>query len=39
MVEGIRMPTRLRIYPRTSDNLALPEPLIVGVDLSEFHFE
>lgn len=38
-VQGIRMPTRLRIYPRTADNLALAEPLIVGVDLSDFRFE
>lgn len=38
-VQGIRMPTRFRIYPRTPDNLALPEPLIVGVDLSDFRFE
>jgi hypothetical protein len=38
-VQGIRMPTRLRIYPRTTDNIALPEPLIVGVDLSDFRFE
>ncbi len=33
------MPTRFRIYPRTADNLALAEPLIVGVDLSDFQFE
>ncbi|CAG2128327.1 hypothetical protein [Cupriavidus plantarum] len=38
-VQGLRMPTRFRIYPRTPDNLALPEPLIVGVDLSDFRFE
>ncbi|NUY01461.1 hypothetical protein [Paraburkholderia youngii] len=38
-VQGIRMPTRFRIYPRTPDNVALPEPLIVGVDLSDFRFE
>ncbi|WP_354677529.1 hypothetical protein [Cupriavidus plantarum] len=38
-VQGIRMPTRMRIYPRNAQNLALPEPLIVGVDLSDFHFE
>lgn len=36
--QGIAMPTRLRIYPRNADNHALPEPLIVGVDLSDFHF-
>ncbi|MBB4513623.1 hypothetical protein [Paraburkholderia fungorum] len=38
-VQGIRVPTRFRIYPRTAENVALPEPLIVGVDLSDFHFE
>ncbi|EJO56550.1 hypothetical protein FEP63_03261 [Burkholderia multivorans] len=38
-VQGIRMPTRFRIYPRTAENLALPAPLIVGVDLSNFRFE
>ncbi|MDN7438920.1 hypothetical protein QZM64_07065 [Burkholderia cepacia] len=38
-VQGIRMPTRFRIYPRTPENVALPEPLIVGVDLSDFRFE
>jgi len=37
-VQGIKMPTRFRIYPRTPDNVALAEPLIVGVDLSNFHF-
>ncbi|MDR8074991.1 hypothetical protein KPA96_04885 [Burkholderia cenocepacia] len=38
-VQGLRMPTRFRIYPRTAENLALPAPLIVGVDLSNFRFE
>ncbi|WP_175875553.1 hypothetical protein [Burkholderia sp. BCC0097] len=38
-VQGIRMPTRFRIYPRTDANVALPAPLIVGVDLSNFRFE
>jgi len=37
-VQGIKMPSRFRIYPRTPENTALPEPLIVGVDLSNFHF-
>lgn len=37
--QGIAMPTRLRIYPRGTDNAAVPEPLIVGVDLSDFRFE
>jgi hypothetical protein len=38
-VQGIAMPTRLRIYPRGTDGRAMPEPLIVGVDLSDFRFE
>jgi hypothetical protein len=38
-VQGIAMPTRLRIYPRDANNHALPDPLIVGVDLSDFRFE
>ncbi|PRY06179.1 hypothetical protein [Paraburkholderia sp. BL25I1N1] len=38
-VQGIRMPTRFRIYPRNADNLALTEPLIVGVDLSNIRFK
>ena len=38
-VQGIAMPTRMRIYPRGADNAAVAEPLIVGVDLSDFHFE
>lgn len=37
-VQGIMLPSRLRIYPRASSNTALPEPLIVGVDLSGFTF-
>lgn len=37
-VQGIMMPTRFRIYPRGEDNRAMPEPLIVGVDLSDFKF-
>ena len=38
-VQGFAMPTRLRIYPRGADNIAMPDPLIVGVDLSHFRFE
>ncbi|UPG92562.1 hypothetical protein [Luteibacter aegosomatissinici] len=37
-VQGILLPSRLRIHPRTAENLAAPEPLIVGVDLSDFAF-
>jgi hypothetical protein len=38
-VEGITLPTKMRIYPRKPDNTPLPEPLIVSVDLSDFRFE
>jgi hypothetical protein len=38
-VQGIRMPTRFRIYPRTPENVAMAEPLIVGVNLSDIRFE
>ncbi|MBN3828752.1 hypothetical protein G3O00_34885 [Burkholderia sp. Ac-20384] len=38
-VQGILMPTRFRIYPRSPENVAIAEPLIVGVDLSDFRFE
>ncbi|QDE40898.1 hypothetical protein FIV34_17615 [Luteibacter pinisoli] len=37
-VQGLMMPTRLRIFPRTEDNTSVAEPLIVGVDLSDFRF-
>lgn len=37
-VDGIVLPSKMRIYPRKPDNTPLPEPLIVSVDLSEFHF-
>lgn len=38
-VEGILLPGKMRIFPRGSDNIALAEPLIVSVDLSDFRFE
>lgn len=38
-VGGIIVPGKMRIYPRRTDNQAMPEPLIVSVDLSEFHFD
>ncbi|MCC8395600.1 hypothetical protein LJ656_23755 [Paraburkholderia sp. MMS20-SJTR3] len=34
-VSGIRFPTKRRIYPRTADGHALPEPLVVSIDLHE----
>lgn len=34
-VSGIRFPTKRRIYPRTPDGHALPEPLVVSIDLHE----
>lgn len=38
-VSGIILPTRLRIFPRNDDNTAAAEPLIVSVELSDYHFE
>ncbi|MEK6424422.1 MAG: hypothetical protein V4801_32960 [Burkholderia gladioli] len=32
-VSGILIPTRRRIYPRLPDGTALPEPLVVSIDL------
>jgi hypothetical protein len=37
-VEGIRLPTKHRIYPRTPDGQSLAEPLVVSIDLSEIAF-
>ncbi|WP_218124515.1 hypothetical protein [Dyella sp. 333MFSha] len=37
-VQGLKMPTRFRIFPRTADNTSLAEPLIVGVDLFDIRF-
>lgn len=34
-VEGIRFPTRRRIYPRQPDGAALVEPLVVSIDLDD----
>lgn len=34
-VSGIKFPTRRRIFPRRPDGQALPEPLVVSIDLSE----
>lgn len=38
-VQGIVMPGKMRIYPRLADDTVAPEPLIVSVDLSDYHFE
>jgi hypothetical protein len=32
-VEGIKFPTRRRIYPRQADGSPLSEPLVVSIDL------
>jgi hypothetical protein len=37
-VDGIRLPTKHRILPRTPDGQSLPEPLFVSIDLSEVAF-
>jgi hypothetical protein len=37
-VDGIKLPTKHRIFPRTPDGQSLPEPLIVSIDLSEIAF-
>ncbi len=37
-VAGIMIPTRHRIFPRSPDGQALPEPLMVSIDLSEISF-
>jgi hypothetical protein len=33
-VEGLKFPTKRRIFPRTPDGQSLPEPLVVSIDLS-----
>lgn len=38
-VEGITLPSKFRVYPRDPDNRPAAEPLIVGVDLSDYRFE
>jgi hypothetical protein len=35
---GIMVPTKHRIFPRAADNQALPEPLIVSIDVSDIAF-
>ncbi|WP_116140207.1 hypothetical protein [Trinickia diaoshuihuensis] len=34
-VSGVRFPTKRRIYPRTPEGQAMPEPLVVSIDLHE----
>ena len=38
-VQGIVLPSKMRIYPRKADNTPAPDPLIVSVDLSDYRFE
>jgi hypothetical protein len=38
-VKGIVLPSKFRVYPRDPDNRPATEPLIVGVDLSDYRFE
>jgi hypothetical protein len=35
---GIKLPTKHRIFPRNPDGQALPEPLVVSIDLNEIAF-
>lgn len=37
-VDGIRVPMHRRIYPRLPDGTALPEPLVVSIDLDHVQF-
>lgn len=34
-VQGIKIPTHRRIYPRQPDGQAMAEPLVVSIDLSD----
>ncbi|MER9254859.1 hypothetical protein NKI59_24210 [Mesorhizobium sp. M0598] len=38
-VEGVVLPSKFRVYPRNPDNKPAAEPLIVGVDLSNYRIE
>jgi hypothetical protein len=38
-VEGIVLSSKFRVYPRNPDNMPATEPLIVGVDLSDYRLE
>ncbi|OAN66566.1 hypothetical protein [Sphingomonas sp. TDK1] len=37
-VDGIRLPTRRRIYPRQPDGQRVPEPLVVSIDIDNYVF-
>jgi hypothetical protein len=37
-VQGINLPTRHRVYIRTPEGKAQPEPLIVSIDISDLTF-
>lgn len=37
-VDGIRLPTRRRIYPRQPDGQRVPEPLVVSIDIDRYVF-
>jgi hypothetical protein len=34
-VGGIMLPTRRRVYPLGADNHRIPEPVLIGIDISE----
>jgi len=34
-VQGLKFPTKRRIFPRGADGLSMPEPLVVSIDLSD----
>jgi hypothetical protein len=38
-VQGIVLASKFRVYPRNPDNTPATEPLIVGVDISDYQFE
>lgn len=38
-VEGIVLPSGFRVYPRKPDNTPAAEPLIVGVDITDYRIE
>jgi hypothetical protein len=37
-VDGVRVPTRRRVFPHGSDNRKVPEPVLVSIDLADIHF-
>lgn len=38
-VDGITLASKFRVYPRSPENTPLTEPLIVGVDITDYSFE